>query len=275
MKRLFIIPMMVAALLCGCKKEPTVDPPINDSVENPDDNQEPDNPNVRTFTVNGVSFDMIRVEGGTFTMGASPEEDEDAYYDEYPPHTVTLSTFFIGETEVSQALWVAVMGNNPSNWVGDNLPVDNVSWKMAKDFIAKLNQLTGDNFSLPTEAEWEYAARGGSLSHGYRYSGSNDIDSVAWYDENSGNQTHAIKTKMPNELGLYDMSGNVWEWCNDRFGYYTEDAQTDPTGPTSGTEKLVRGGTAGGLSRYCRVSWRGWFDQFTRDENCGFRLAIR
>ncbi len=167
----------------------------------------------QTFTVNGVSFTMVRVEGGSFTMGATDEQVSEAWYDEKPSHQVTLSTYSIGETEVTQELWQAVMGSNPSNFKGAKLPVEEVSWNDCKKFIKKLNKKTGKTFRLPTEAEWEYASRGGSKSKGYKYSGSNDIESVAWYTSNSGSKTHDVATKQSNELGLYDMSGNVSLAC--------------------------------------------------------------
>ena len=163
------------------------------------------------FTVNGVSFEMVRVEGGTFRMGATSEQEADDWDREKPVHSVTLSSYYIGKTEVTQALWKAVMGSNPSYFKSDNQPVENVSWNDCHEFIRKLNALTGQNFRLPTEAEWEFACRGGNNSRGYKYSGSNNLGSVAWYDGNSGNKTHPVGTKAPNELGIYDMSGNVWE----------------------------------------------------------------
>ena len=165
------------------------------------------------FMVNGVSFEMVRVEGGTFHMGATSEQKDEAWDREKPVHSVTLSSYYIGKTEVTQALWQAVMGSNPSNFKGSNLPVECVCWNDCQEFIQKLNSLTGRNFRLPTEAEWEFACRGGNNSRGYKYSGSNNLGSVAWYDDNSGGQTHPVATKAPNELGIYDMSGNVWEWC--------------------------------------------------------------
>ncbi len=167
----------------------------------------------QTFTVNGVSFKMIFVEGGTFTMGATAELESDALGGEKPTHRVTLSSYMIGETEVTQELWQAVMGGNPSLHKGARNPVEWVSWNDCQEFIDKLNRLTGRKFGLPTEAQWEYAARGGNRSKGYKYSGSNNIDELAWYDGNSG--THLVATKKPNELGIYDMSGNLWEWCQD------------------------------------------------------------
>lgn len=160
------------------------------------------------FTVRGVSFEMVRVEGGTFRMGATSEQGSDVWDNEKPVHSVTLSGYYIGKTEVTQALWKAVMGINPSRFKGDYLPVENVSWDDCQEFIRKLNSMTGQNFRLPTEAEWEFACRGGNNSRGYKYSGSNNLGSVAWYDGNSGNKTHPVGTKAPNELGIYEMCGS-------------------------------------------------------------------
>ena len=191
------------------------------------------------FFVNGVSFTMVHVEGGTFQMGS---EDSESLSDEQPVHQVTLSTFSIGQTEVTQELWEAVMGTNPSYFKGAKLPVEQVSWYDCQTFFSKLNSMTGKQFRLPTEAEWEYVARGGNRSKGYKYSGSNNIGDVAWYDSNSGNTTHEVATKAPNELGVYDMSGNVWEICHDWFGSYRSSSQTNPVGPSSGTYRVRRGG---------------------------------
>ena len=229
---------------------------------------------VETFTVNGVSFNMVRVDGGTFTMGATSEQDSDAAKDEKPAHQVTLSTYSIGETEVTQALWKAVMGNKPSKFKGDNLPVELVSWDDCQTFISKLNTATGKRFRLPTEAEWEYAARGGSKSRGYKYSGSNTIGDVAWYGSNSGSKTHNVKTKQPNELGLYDMTGNVWEWCQDWYGSYSSDSQTNPTGPSSGSGRVWRGGSWYGYARPCRSSYRCGNSPSHRSDTIGLRLAF-
>ncbi|MBQ0056498.1 MAG: SUMF1/EgtB/PvdO family nonheme iron enzyme [Bacteroidales bacterium] len=227
----------------------------------------------QTFTVNGVSFKMVAVKGGTFQMGATPEQ-QDAYKDEKPVHSVTLSDYYIGETEVTQALWKAVMGSNPSTWKGDNLPVEQVSWKDCQKFIKKLNQLTGKNFRLPTEAEWEYAARGGKESKGYQYSGSNNLGSVAWYDDNLGSKIHAVKPKQPNELGLYDMSGNVWEWCQDWYGGYSGGSQTNPKGPSSGSRRVYRGGSWYYDARHCRVAYRNWDTPHYRSYDLGLRLGL-
>lgn len=209
-----------------------------------------------TFTVNGVQFTMVEVGGGTFTMGATSEQGSDAWDEETPAHQVTLSDYYIGQTEVTQALWEAVMGSNPSDHRGDNLPVEQVSWDDCQVFIQELNQLTGKQFRLPTEVEWEYAARGGRKSRGYKYAGGNNIDSVAWCDGNSGNETHPVATKQANELGIYDMSGNVLEWCSDWCGDYTSSSQSDPQGPSSGLYRVIRGGCYYNFARNCRVSYR-------------------
>ena len=227
----------------------------------------------QAFTVKGVTFYMVPVEGGTFTMGATSEQGTDAYSNEKPTHSVTLSNYYIGETEVTQALWEAVMGRNPSLCKGDNRPVEMVSWEDCQTFIQKLNRLTGRKFRLPTEAEWEYAARGGKKSRGYKYSGSNDIGSVAWYTSNSS-QTHEVKTKQANELGLYDMSGNVWEWCQDWYGSYGVSAQTNPTGASSGSYRVFRGGSWYGNARLCRSSRRVSDTPAYRNGNLGLRLAL-
>ena len=229
----------------------------------------------QTFPVNGVSFTMVGVEGGTFTMGATSEQGtSDPYDDEYPTHSVTLSDFAIGETEVTQELWRAVMGSNPSSFSGTNLPVEMVSWNDCQTFIQKLNQLTGKKFRLPTEAEWEYAARGGNKSKGYKYAGSNTLGDVAWYEDNNSYRTHPVKQKQANELGLYDMSGNVWEWCQDRFGTYSSSAQTNPAGPASGSNRVYRGGSWNNFARYCRVSFRSSNAPTLYRSNLGLRLAL-
>ena len=229
----------------------------------------------QTFTVNGVSFKMVGVEGGTFTMGATSEQGtSDPWDDEYPTHSVTLSNFAIGETEVTQELWQAVMGSNPSDFSGTNLPVESVSWNDCQTFITKLNQLTGKNFRLPTEAEWEYAARGGNKSKGYKYAGSNTLGDVAWYKDNSSDRTHPVKQKQANELGLYDMSGNVFEWCQDWFGGYSSSAQTNPAGPVSGSDRVYRGGSWNYNARYCRVSYRFSITPSFYFNFLGLRLAL-
>ena len=229
---------------------------------------------IETITVKGVSFNMVRVDGGTFMMGATSEQGSDAYDDEKPAHQVTLSTYSIGETQVTQELWQAVMGSNPSNWKGNNLPVEKVSWNDCQTFIQKLNQLTGRHFRLPTEAEWEYAARGGSRSRGYKYSGSDRIEDVAWYDGNASKKTHPVKTKQANELGLYDMSGNVCEWCQDWYSSYSSSSQTNPTGPSSGSYRVYRGGSWLINAGSCRVSFRRNDSPGYPIIDLGLRLAL-
>ena len=229
-----------------------------------------------TITANGVTFTMVAVQGGTFTMGATAEQGSDANSDEKPAHRVTLSDFYIGQTEVTQALWEAVMGSNPSEFKGSNLPVEKVSWNDCQQFITKLNQITGRHFRLPTEAEWEYAARGGDKSRGYKYAGSNDIGSVAWYEGNSGSKTHPVGQKTANELGIYDMSGNVEEWCQDWWDsdYYGKSPSTNPCNNTSAYTRVNRGGSWHYNARYCRVSYRNNYDPVARGGDLGLRLAL-
>ena len=232
-------------------------------------------PWVETFTVNDVTFAMVLVEGGTFTMGAS-DDDEDAYYNEKPAHEVTLSSYSIGETEVTQALWLAVMGSNPSRFTGDlTRPVECVDWNDCQTFISTLNQLTGKTFRLPTEAEWEFAARGGNKSMGYKFAGGNDINEVAWNRGNSSSKTHPVATKAPNELGLYDMSGNVFEWCSDWYDSYTDtEGQTNPQGPSSGSTRISRGGSWDNAAEYCRVTFRLSRSPSSLNRSLGLRLAL-
>lgn len=222
----------------------------------------------RTFTVNGVQFTMVAVEGGTFTMGATSEQGSDAEEDEKPAHEVTLSDYYIGQTEVTRALWEAVMCSNPSRRIGDNLPMQNVSWNDCQAFIQKLNQLTGKQFRLPTEAEWEYAARGGRKSRGYKYAGGNNIGSVAWCDGNSGGKAHPVATKQANELGIYDMSGNVCEWCSDRYDGYQSSLL-----PSSGFLRVRRGGGCYSIAGDCRVSYRDYITPGGRNDSLGLRLS--
>lgn len=227
-----------------------------------------------TFTVNGVKFVMVQVEGGTFKMGATPNMGSNPGRDEVQVHTVTLSNFLIGQTEVTQALWQAVMGDNPSYFVGDDRPVERVCYHDCLDFIIKLNQLTGQKFRLPTEAEWEFACRGGNNSRGYKYSDSNNLGSVAWYDGNSGDKTHPVGTKAPNELGIYDMSGNVWEWCSNWYANYTSNSQANPSGPQSGAGRVGRGGSWGHNARCCRSSFRGNYGPARRIITLGLRFVL-
>ena len=235
------------------------------------------------FTVTGngktVTFKMIKVMPGTFQMGSESGDS-----DEKPVHQVTLTnTYFMGETEVTQGLWYAVMGQSPTSdgnkWesqygIGDNYPAYRISYEDCQKFLTKLNQLTGQQFRFPTEAEWEFAAKGGTQSQGYTYAGSNTIGDVAWYTDNSGSKTHEVKTKKANELGLYDMSGNVWEWCADWYGSYSSGAQTNPTGATSGSDRVFRGGGWGSTATNCRVANRSYITPSYRHDGLGFRLAL-
>ena len=220
---------------------------------------------------------MVRVVGGKFTMGATNEQygvSRDNSRD-IPAHTVKLSDYYIGKYEVTQAEWKAVMGKNPAKLnKGENSPVQNVSWEDCQEFIRKLSVLTGLQFMLPTEAQWEYAARGGTKSHGYKYSGSNDPDAVAWYENNAGYESKPVATKQPNELGLYDMSGNVREWCNDWYDTYSSDSQTDPSGAANGLCRVFRGGSYIDYLSWCSVSHRGLVEPGERYSNIGLRLVV-
>ena len=246
---------------------------------------------VMEYIVNGVSFKMVKVEGGTFMMGAA-DDDPQALGDEKPAHQVTLTNnYYIGQTEVTQELWVAVMGNNPSYLNGGNYgtnlqrPVETVSWNQCQEFIAKLNEMTGKIFRLPTEAEWEFAARGGNNSQGYLYAGSNNINDVGWCSENTsqiyqgdGYGPQTVATKEPNELGLYDMSGNVMEWCQDYYdiGYYSVSPSENPTGPSSSSSDfhVYRSGCWYYDSWFCRVSYRHWLWPTGTSSYLGMRLAL-
>ena len=245
------------------------------------------NPKTETITVNGVSFKMVYVKGGTFTMGATSEQGNDASSNELPTHKVTLSDYYIGQTEVTQGLWQAVMGSNPSHFsrkygYPDNWehPVECVTWNDCQEFITKLNKMTGKQFRLPTEAEWEYAARGGNKSKGYKYAGSNNLDEVAWFmDNHTVNNSHnegtrTVGAKKANELGIYDMSGNVFEWCQDQYCIYSSDPQTNPKGPTAGIDRVCRGGHYLSRSALCRLSARSIVHPSSGSPGVGLRLAI-
>ena len=224
--------------------------------------------------------DMVFVAGGTFLMGATIEQLGDAAKDETPTHQVTLDSFYICKYQVTQSLWEEVMGHNPSYFKGENLPVENVSWNECQDFILRLNAMSGKNFRLPTEAEWEFAARGGNNSRGYKYAGSNNLNEVAWYGDNSGKQTHPVGTKSPNELGLYDMSGNVWEWCQDWYGKYNIKVEKNPQGPmisffrTFFSSRVLRGGSWDSLAWSCRLSFRNLGSPGHRGSYYGLRLVL-
>jgi len=237
------------------------------------DGGKPERMNITIGDNPGVTYQLNYIEGGAFQMGSN---DIDAP-DQGPIHTVTVSSFFMGETEVTQALWNSVMGNNQSEWQGENFPVEKISWEDCQKFIRKLNKLTGKNFRLPTEAEWEYAARGGNNNHvNSYYSGSNTINDVAWYDGNSENRTHEVKGKQPNALGLYDMCGNVWEWCDDWYGsnYYSDSPSVNPQGPQNGPARVLRGGSWSVGEWNCRVPFRGFYSPDIVSNEFGLRLVI-
>ena len=222
----------------------------------------------------GINIEMVKVEAGNFDMGATPEM-QNPFEDEKNVHNVTLTNnYYIGKYEVTQSLWQAVMWSNSSNFKGDDLPVEMVSWDDCLDFLSKLNSITGKKFRLPTEAEWEYAARGGKKSRGYQYSGSNTLGDVAWYANNSANKTHAVGTKQPNELGIYDMTGNVWEWCQDWYGSYGDSPRINPMGAVGGGYHVFRGGSWDCSARLCRSSCRDCITSGNRYGYLGLRLAL-
>ena len=282
-----IVILMLSIGFSSCSKDENDEPTLKNDI-------------TKDGIFNGLPNDeMVFVQGGTFTMGAT-EEQGTSYPDddEYPTHQVTLSDFYIGKYEVTQQLWEYVMkysgtcadgstmsaydsdvwlGDNPSSeyGVGPDYPAYNVSWEdIVNIFIPRLNKITGKAFRLPTEAEWEYAARGGNKSQGYKYSGSNTIGDVAWYKINSSTMTHPVGTKAPNELGLYDMSGNVYECCSDWYGWYSSSAQSNPTGPSSGSYRVIRGGCRSSNAEFCRVSLRNFNYPDDRYYLLGVRLVM-
>jgi formylglycine-generating enzyme required for sulfatase activity len=239
----------------------------------------PDSSLVRVFELkNGnerIPIEMIRVDAGTFMMGANAFDGEADFF-EKPIHRVTLDGFFIGKYEVSQHLWKVVTGKNPSKFQGDeNLPVEYVSWNEVCNFIQKLNRKTGLKFRLPSEAEWEYSAKGGKDSRHFKYSGSNFILNVAWAGYRvCKKKTHPVGLKRPNELGIYDMSGNVMEWCQDWFYTYDSIAVSNPKGKETGLMKVLRGGSWSNGVHPCRTTARMCCKVDDHKRNCGFRLAM-
>ena len=271
--------VLAMGLLVSCEKEEKPFVPL-----------EPELQEDYTETAFGINLDMVYVKGGEFRMGATVEQGDDAEDGEYPVRTVTLDSYHIGKYEVTQAQWEAVMGTSleeqralstlDDGIVGEgaDYPMYYVSWNEAQEFCRKLSEKTGKKYVLPTEAQWEYAARGGKKSKGYKYSGSNDIDEVAWYQYNSDNETHRVGTKKANELGIYDMSGNVREWCSDWYARrYDEDDTDNPRGPVGpdigGSARVGRGGRWSREARLCRVSARGYAPSVVRVSDFGFRVA--
>jgi len=237
-----------------------------------------------TETAKSLKMEMIYVPGGTYTMGCSSEQDNDCRDNEMPVHRVTVGGFYIGKYEVTQAQWKAIMGTTvrqqqakaEANSIvseGDNYPMCYVSWNEVREFIRKLNAQSSRQYRLPTEAEWEYAARGGNRSRDYKYSGSNNADNVAWNGDNSDNKSHIVGTKSPNELGIYDMSGNIAEWCSDWYGSYFGNSQTNPKGSASGTGRVGRGGSWGDDALDTRVRDRISVTPNRRGNFLGFRLV--
>jgi sulfatase modifying factor 1 len=227
----------------------------------------------QSFTDTATGMEFVFVKGGCYEMG---DTFGDGRSYEKPVHNVCVSDFSLGKYEVTQGQWQAVMGNNPANFkdCGANCPVEQVSWNDTQDFIRRLNGKTGKSYRLPTEAEWEYAARSGGQRE--KYSGGNDLDRVAWYNANSGGKTHTVGTKAPNGIGLYDMSGNVWEWCQDWYGekYYNDSPRSNPQGPSSGQYRVLRGGSWDNRPEYVRAAYRVWSEPADRNNNNGFRLSL-
>ena len=226
----------------------------------------------KSSTSQPVEPEMVFVERGTFMMGCTSKQGNCSSW-EKPAHWVTVDSFYIGKYEVTQAQWKAVMGNNPSHSKGDKLPVENVSWNEVQAFISKLNAQTGKQYRLPTEAEWEFAARGGNKSENYNYSGSNIAARVSWNTYNSGDKSRIVGTKSSNELGIHDMSGNVYEWCNDWYGNYGSEPQLNPQGPSSGEYRVARGGSWSDFAERACVWSRIFGAPDDRDISMGFRLA--
>lgn len=239
----------------------------------------------RVFTVNHIPLKMVFVKGGDMQLGCMGNRDDSCKARETPPHTVTLPDFYIGETEVTQAQWMAVMGrdNNPSYWKGNTLPVERVSWAECQRFVIRLNKYLaaelpqGYRFALPSEAQWEYAARGGLKSAGTRYSGGNDITKISWYYDNSSQRTHDVRIKTANELGIFDMSGNVWEWCDDWYNenFYAENTNwNNPKNDQESDYRVLRGGSWSYAAPYHRCATRDRGSIHSRYEDCGFRVVL-
>ena len=234
-----------------------------------------------TFNIKNVDFKMIAIEGGSFIMGSN---SKDSNRDQKPAHKVTLSDYYIGQTEVTQELWKAIMGSNPSEFEGKNMPVDSVTWEACQVFVSRLNKIFHDNgkltnefqFHLPSEAQWEFAAKGGNKSKGYRYAGSNNINEVAWTRENADDMTHPVASKLPNELGLYDMSGNVWEWVQDYYDAYDNLDKVNPSAITKNTGKVIKRGGSWYYApeHYFTTTFRYGYYTSISDSSIGIRLCL-
>ena len=239
-----------------------------------------------TETAFGINMKMIYVEGGSFTMGCTGEQGSECSSGESPSRYTKVNSFYIGMLEVTQSQWEKVMGTSvyqqknkaDSDWpmrgTGPDYPMYYVSWEEAKEFCARLSRQTGKNYSLPTEAEWEYAARGGKKNEGTKYAGGWSIGDVAWYTDNSGRSTHVCGTKRANALGIYDMSGNVWEWCEDWYGLYLSYDTDNPKGASSGSNRVLRGGSWYSRAGGCRVSGRVSSPPDDRYDDNGFRVVL-
>jgi formylglycine-generating enzyme required for sulfatase activity len=266
--------------LMGEKVVVAIQQPVN-TVNTVPDNNDIEETFVETSTDNKQNNakshpndpEMVFVQGGTFSMGCSSDQQGDCDKSEYPVHSVTVNSFSIGKYEVTQEQWAVIMGKR-FNAKQKNHPVSNENWTDVQKCISRLNAVTGKNYRLPTEAEWEYAARGGNKSKGFKYSGSNNPDAVAWFADNSGKSIHEVGAKSPNELGIYDMSGNVWEWCNDWFGVYPASAQKNPTGVSAGSVRVLRGGSFLHKGTRCRSARRDDRKPGVNDNIIGFRLAL-
>lgn len=279
-KLMFIFMLLSAFSLVDCSNK-------NRGIDDTDDNTQTEEPNdgedegAEDETDPIPAIEMIYVEGGSFSMGATTEQVDEADSDEYPVRKVTLDSFYISECLITQSQWEKVMGTEIFDSYdfkygkGDDYPIYYVSWEDAQEFCEKLSELTGKKYTLPTEAQWEYAARGGNKSKGYKYSGSNNIDDVAWHSGNSDSETHSVKTKLPNELGLYDMSGNLWEWCQDWYvSKYDESDTNNPEGPTTGPNRVLRGGSWYVNAQSCRIANRGHNPPSASAAYYGFRVVL-
>jgi len=282
-----IADMEIATIINGAIEQKGLKPakPVNSKTKNPKDkliacdwslDSGSKHEQYFTETTEDLNLEMIFVEGGTFTMGATPEQKPEAKNYEEPAHEVSLSHYYIGKYPVTQKQWKAIMGKNPSSFKGNDRPVETVSWDDAQQFLFKLNKRTGKNYRLPTEAEWEYAARGGQHSWGYKYSGSDNLSDVGWFDENSGYKTHNVGKKKANELGIHDMCGNVMEWCSDWYdnSYYKNSPERNPQGPSSGSRRVRRGGSWFSDAGHCRVSHRAGIAPNGGARGVGFRLVL-